>query len=406
MTPNSTDWQRFSVTQVIGGSGATSITAEILPGNGSTSTIYAWGAQLVQASSPQVYVRSYGHYVAPSTGVVSNGGAYISADNSSDIPLVVAAAPSQSGDLFDLQNSSATVLAGFTAAGNLNVASAVDTELASGTLSLGTSNATTVDVGKTTGTVNLQSATVTAGVVGSSLFTNNGATNNAPCAESITANTTWVAASTVNICTAFDVATSGATPWALTLPTPASGAGAIIYISNLGSSTQTFTINGDTLNIGSTASMVYNGAAWTFAGADASTLQTAYNASGGSQPQIEETSGGKGVEIADASSTNGTIFAVGSNGMAATYLGVSNSAVTLTDNLGFTATSAGNGTYSISVANQTTAGQAGDKLTVLSASGAAGSGATAGGAGGQLEQSRAVMGVQQARESPARAQTW
>ncbi|HUB93031.1 MAG TPA: hypothetical protein VMB52_00860 [Verrucomicrobiae bacterium] len=50
-------WQRFSVTQAITGS-PSNLTVEILPGNGSTASVYAWGAQLVSGSSPGAYVST------------------------------------------------------------------------------------------------------------------------------------------------------------------------------------------------------------------------------------------------------------------------------------------------------------------------------------------------------------
>ncbi len=88
VTPNSTDWQRFSVTQAVTGS-PTAITAEILPGNGSTATIYAWGAQLVVGTTPEVYTRTTAAAVAASSGVVTNGGVLINSLSSSDTPVTV-----------------------------------------------------------------------------------------------------------------------------------------------------------------------------------------------------------------------------------------------------------------------------------------------------------------------------
>lgn len=73
VTPSSSAWQRFSVTTAVSGT-TTSVTARILPGNGSTATVYAWGAQLVRASSPLVYTRTGGTVVDGSQGLVGNGG--------------------------------------------------------------------------------------------------------------------------------------------------------------------------------------------------------------------------------------------------------------------------------------------------------------------------------------------
>ena len=68
---SSTDWQRYSVTTAVSGS-VTAVKVEILPGNGSTATIWAWGAQLVLGSTPQVYVRTTTAAVTATSGTVSN----------------------------------------------------------------------------------------------------------------------------------------------------------------------------------------------------------------------------------------------------------------------------------------------------------------------------------------------
>ncbi|MDB5178286.1 MAG: exported protein of unknown function [Patescibacteria group bacterium] len=117
-------WQRFSVTQNTNG-----FTGNIKPlifpgGTAGSGTVHAWGAQLVLASVPQVYVRATATTVAAGQGVVSNGGAFISSLNATDIPLVVQGSPSQSGDLLQLQNSSATSLFKVGAVGGLTIAEA------------------------------------------------------------------------------------------------------------------------------------------------------------------------------------------------------------------------------------------------------------------------------------------
>ncbi len=112
-----TTWQRFSVTQTFT-SGVTTVTPTLIITN-NAATVAAWGGQLVQAATAQVYVRTTTSTVAASTGVVSNGGVFISARNASDNPLVIQGAPSQAGDLLQLQNSSGTVLAKVDSAGNL-----------------------------------------------------------------------------------------------------------------------------------------------------------------------------------------------------------------------------------------------------------------------------------------------
>jgi hypothetical protein len=117
-----TTWQRFAVTQTFSGT-PTSITPTFVISNNS-ATVVGWGAQVVNASNAQVYVRATASAVSASQGTVSNGGAFISSINATDIPLVVQGAPSQSGDLLQLQNSSGSAVLNVDASGNLNVAAA------------------------------------------------------------------------------------------------------------------------------------------------------------------------------------------------------------------------------------------------------------------------------------------
>ncbi|HSX36540.1 MAG TPA: hypothetical protein VLG13_00225, partial [Patescibacteria group bacterium] len=119
--PVTTTWQRFSVTQNTNGFTG-NIKVDIFPGGtGGSGTVSAWGAQLVLASNPEVYARTTTSTVAASAGVVSNGGLFVSSMNAGDKPLIVQGAPSQSGDLLQLQNSSGTVLSSFASNGNLTV---------------------------------------------------------------------------------------------------------------------------------------------------------------------------------------------------------------------------------------------------------------------------------------------
>jgi hypothetical protein len=73
----SSTWQRFSVTQNPNGFGG-NVTGVIFPGTTASTdgtTVYAWGAQLVQASIAQVYVRTTGGTVAANDGLINNGNA-------------------------------------------------------------------------------------------------------------------------------------------------------------------------------------------------------------------------------------------------------------------------------------------------------------------------------------------
>jgi hypothetical protein len=131
-----TTWQRMSVTQTFSGT-PTSITPTLVLSNNS-ATVVAWGAQVVAASNPQVYVRTTASAVAASQGVVSNGGAFISSISASDKPLVVQAAVSQSGNLIEAQNSSGTALFSVGSGGAITTASNLTVQ--GGTATLGTSS--------------------------------------------------------------------------------------------------------------------------------------------------------------------------------------------------------------------------------------------------------------------------
>ncbi|HEY8999380.1 MAG TPA: hypothetical protein VIM53_03600 [Candidatus Saccharimonadales bacterium] len=87
------------------------------------------------------------------------------------------------------------------------------------------------------------------------------------------------------------LATATAGSLTFTVPSPTiTTSGRMIVVSNAG--TNSFILagagNSFTLNAGSSATLMWNGTAWTNAGVDASTLQTAYNNSiGGSTPMIQ-----------------------------------------------------------------------------------------------------------------------
>ncbi|HVQ43368.1 MAG TPA: hypothetical protein VMT30_00155 [Candidatus Saccharimonadia bacterium] len=113
-----TTWQRFSVTQ--NGTGFTgNMVAVIFPGGTAGSgTVRAWGAQLWTGSTVRVYSRTIGNAWASGRGVVTSSGLFVS-DAASNAVLVVQGAVSQSGDLFQAQNSAGTTLAKVSAAGAL-----------------------------------------------------------------------------------------------------------------------------------------------------------------------------------------------------------------------------------------------------------------------------------------------
>jgi hypothetical protein len=121
-----TSWQRFSVTQTFTGT-PSNLKAVILPGNGSTGTVNAWGAQLTLSGAPEVYVRTTNAAIGANQGVVSNGGLFVSSLNTGDIPFVVQGAPSQSGDLLQIQNASGTILTKITSSGAISAPTSTNT---------------------------------------------------------------------------------------------------------------------------------------------------------------------------------------------------------------------------------------------------------------------------------------
>ncbi len=160
-----TTWHRFSVTQQVSASGMVSVTPTILITN-NAATVDAWGAQMVVSSLPQVYVRTTGAQVAASTGVVSNGGEFISSISTADVPLVIQAAPTQSSTLFQLQSSAGANLASIDA-GSKELIGTLDALTSGGTLAIGSTNtsasggAVTIASGATAGTVTIGGASET-----------------------------------------------------------------------------------------------------------------------------------------------------------------------------------------------------------------------------------------------------
>ncbi len=194
VTPNSTDWQRFSVTQNVTGS-LTAVKVEILPGNGASATIDAWGAQLIPGTSAGVYGQTFLTQLIPTEGELVNGnfvdvapnGAISQFDNFGNlsvagqisggngifnaysstttalqaiqngsgftVPTAIingGTSPGAGADLLQLQSNGSAV-ARFNNAGNLYVAGSVDTQTGTG-LTIGGANATTIAIGNTSAT--------------------------------------------------------------------------------------------------------------------------------------------------------------------------------------------------------------------------------------------------------------
>ena len=102
-------WQRFKVTQNTNGFSG-NVTAVIFPGTtGGTDsqTVYAWGGQLVQASTPGVYVRTVANTVAAADGLINNGQAIFI--DSSDSTTAYQFQTSSQGAVLDIDTTNTRV---------------------------------------------------------------------------------------------------------------------------------------------------------------------------------------------------------------------------------------------------------------------------------------------------------
>ncbi|HEX7963148.1 MAG TPA: hypothetical protein VF466_01010, partial [Candidatus Saccharimonadales bacterium] len=133
-------------------------------------------------------------------------------------------------------------------------------------------------------------------------------------------------------------ATAGSLTFTVPSPTVTAASGRILYVSNVGANPFTLAGAGTsfTLNAGSTATLMWNGSAWTSAGVDASTLQNVYNNSGGgSTPEIILDGTRNGVDIQDSNGGLGSsvpLFAV----RAGASSGLGNPLLTVTNGNGNT----------------------------------------------------------------------
>jgi hypothetical protein len=208
----------------------------------------------------------------------------------------------------DQRISAAANFTGTVTAATSLLAPLLDTA-SSGILSLGTLSATVIDLNQNTIVASGKSLTangnVTVGTTGSTtLFKNNGATQNVVCAYSGVSGTITLTTGgkTVNDCTAFTITDTGATTIS-TIASPTAGAGSIVYINNLPASTNSVTILGASLPVGDTEMLVFDGTTWTTgAGASAAVvkLQDAYNNSAGAAPSILETATNKAITVQSA----------------------------------------------------------------------------------------------------------
>jgi hypothetical protein len=258
------------------------------------------------------------------------------------------------------------------ASGNISLDAGTATTTA-GTISIGTTNASSVTIGRTTGTVTVQGGLTAGASAGTGTFTNNGSTKNATLAlGDLAAGAIGTAANTVDKYTSFTIAptASGRT---YTIPAPTDGAaGRVIFISNI-HATSTFIIGSTTFNAHSTATLVYDGTSWNFAGMDGGSNNYIQNQFAAAQTGNYWISGTARADTSVLTPTLDTASAValnvGTTNAASIILGkaAGTAPITLsasTINLGI-ATSA----TTLQAATQTTAATAGSQLTIQGATG-------------------------------------
>ncbi len=267
----------------------------------------------------------------------------------------------------DVLLTSGNVTSGAFASGNAKVDVGTSTGT-TGTVSIGATNASGVTIGRST-TTTTNVGNLTTGTAGSSVFTNNSATLNTALAlgDLATGFMGASAAATVDVYTAFTIAPA-ASGRSYTIRSPTStAAGRVIYVSNI-HATSSFTLVANSsvlINPGVTATLVWNGAAWTFAGTDASSLQAAYNNS--TDPEITlGPASTAGISIRDnATPISGNLLEVQNNGGTTSYLAVTAAAATLNNDLLFVKET----NHKIQISDSTTAAAAGGNLTVQAAAG-------------------------------------
>ncbi len=175
--------------------------------------------------------------------------------------LTTAAGTTSSGLTLSTGNASSGASGNIT----LDVGTATTT---TGAIAIGTVNASSVTIGSSTGSVIVQNGLTSGVSAGTGTFTNNGSTKNTSLAlGDLAAGSIGSAATTVDTYTSFTISPS-ASGRTYTIPAPTDGAaGRIIYISNI-NATNSFIVNGTTLNAHSSATLVYDGSGWNFSGVD------------------------------------------------------------------------------------------------------------------------------------------
>ena len=214
-------------------------------------------------------------------------------------------------------------------------------------------------------------------------------------------------------------ATATITSLTFTVPSPTLATGGrLLFISNVGSNAFTLNLGGSSFNLfpSSTATLLWNGTAWTSAGVDGGTLQNAYNNfNGGTTPEILLDATRRGIDIQDsngglgaaeslftvrssatASTLGNSLFNVLANGRVGINIASTSTTPTLSYDLSFGQVAGTTTARTIGVEAQTTINVGGNGLTLNAGTGngtgnggtmfvqAGTSGAGAGATGGAL----------------------
>ena len=227
-------------------------------GNGSTGTV------------------TIGNGSAGAIGVVSGAALTLTGGAASTLSTTTGTLTLQGGSGVTIATPNAGTSSAITIqTGNSTSGTAASVNVDTGTSTSGTSsvnigvaNAGSVVIGQSTTTTTVQGNFTAGTSAGTGTFTNNGSTKNTTLAlGDLAAGAIGTAANTVDKYTSFTISptASGRT---YTIPAPTDGAaGRTIYISNINAS-NTFTIGSTTFNTHSTATLVYDGTGWNFAGMD------------------------------------------------------------------------------------------------------------------------------------------
>ncbi|HRF28156.1 MAG TPA: carbohydrate binding domain-containing protein [Candidatus Saccharibacteria bacterium] len=255
--------KNFTVT-----SGTTSITG--------TTSINTSGSSNTSIGAGSTGTVTIGNSSTGAVGVVSGAALTLTGGAASTLSTTTGTLTLQGGSGVNIVTPNAATSSAITIqTGNSTSGTAASVGIDTGTstsgtsaVNIGTVNAGSVVIGKSSTTTTIQGGLTSGVSAGTGTFTNNGSTKNTSLAlGDLAAGSIGTAADTVDKYTSFTISptASGRT---YTIPAPTDGGvGRIVYISNI-NATNTFIIGSTTFNTHSTATLVYDGTGWNFAGMD------------------------------------------------------------------------------------------------------------------------------------------